>query len=90
MSLDVFQAYVKGYGDHILDQQILALQSGYWSAYYSNVKHPKQMSRIAEDMIKRHKNADAKKISTPRPDVDVEAFLAMEARFLAKLEQQGR
>lgn len=90
MSLDVFQAVIKGYGDAILDQQIIALQSGYWSAYYSGAKHPKPVHRIAEDMIRRHAQQDAKKMSAPKPDVDVDAFLEMEAQFKAKLEQQGR
>lgn len=90
LSLDVLQAYIRGYGDRILDQQILAVQSGYWSAYYANVKHPKQVGRIAEDMVRRHKLEDAKKLSAPKPDVDVDAFLEMEAQFMAKLEQQGR
>lgn len=90
MSLDVVQAVIKGYGDRLLDQQIVALQSGYWSAYYSGAKHPKPVHKIAEDMVKRHKQQDAKKMSTPKPDVDVEAYLEMEAQFKAKLEQQGR
>lgn len=90
MSLDVFQAYVKGYSDRLLDQQILALQSGYWSAYYAGAKHPKPVHRISEDMIKRHRSQDAVKASKPRPDVDVDAYLEMEAQFKARLEQQGR
>ena len=90
MSLDVVQAVIKGYSDALLDQQIIAVQSGYWSAYYSGAKHPKPVNRIAEDMVRRHRQQDARKVSTPKPDVDVEAFLEMEAQFKAKLEQQGR
>ena len=90
MSLDVFQAYVKGYSDRMLDNQIIALQSGYWSAYYAGAKHPKPVHKIAEDMVKRHKAQDARKISTPKPDVNVDAFLEMEAQFKVRMEQQGR
>lgn len=90
MSLDMVQAYVKGYGDRMLDNQIIALQAGYWSAYYSGVKHPKPVNKIAEDMVRRHKLEDAKKLSAPKPDVDVDAYLEMEAQFKSKLEQQGR
>lgn len=90
LGLDVFRAYVKGYGDRMLDQQIVALQSGYWSAYYSGVKHPKPVIKIAEDMMRRHQIEDAKKLSAPKPDVNVEAFLEMEAQFRSRLEQQGR
>lgn len=89
MSLDVFQAVVAGYGDALLDQQILAVQSGYWSAYYAGVKHPKPVSKVAEEMINKHQKMerDAKKISTPKPDVDVAAFLEMEAAFQSRLAQ---
>lgn len=90
MSLDMVQAAIKGYGDAILDQQIIALQAGYWSAYYSGVKHPKPVSKIAEDMVRRHKQQDAKAALKPKPDVNVEAYLEMEAQFQAKLAQQGR
>ena len=90
MSLDMLQAVVQGYGDAILDQQIVAVQSGYWSAYYSNAKHPKSVNKIAEDMLRRHNQAKQSSISTPRPDVDVEAFLELEAQFKTRLEQQGR
>lgn len=91
MSLDMVQAVIRGYSDALLDQQIVALQSGYWSAYYTGGKHPKPVNQIAEDMINRHKRQGAKKkMSTVKPDVDVEAFLEMEAQFKARLEQQGR
>ena len=90
MSLDMVQAVIHGYGDRMLDNQIIAIQAGYWSAYYSDVKHPKPVHKIAEDMVKRHKQQDAKKMSAPKPDVDVDAFLEMEAQFKARMEQQGR
>lgn len=89
MSLDMVQAVIKGYGDRILDNQIIALQSGYWSAYYSGVKHPKPVHKIAEDMVRRHKQSDAKKLSTPKPDVDVAAFLEMEAQFNARMSNKA-
>lgn len=84
------QAVVNGYSDRLLDNQIIAIQSGYWSAYYMGAKHPKSVFKIAEDMLQRHNEKDAKKASTPRPDVDVDAYLEMEAQFKARLEQQGR
>lgn len=90
MSLDMVQAVISGYSDRILDQQILAVQSGYWSAYYMGSKHPKPVFTIVEDMVKRHNQKDVKTTSAPRPDVDVDAYLAMEAQFKARLEQQGR
>ena len=90
MSLDMVQAVINGYGDRMLDNQIIALQAGYWSAYYSGARHPKPVHKIAEDMVNRHKQQGAKRMSTPKPDVDVDAFLEMEAQFKARMEQQGR
>lgn len=88
MNLDMLQAYIKGYGDKLLDYQLIALQSGYWSAYYSGSKHPKPLQKISEDIIEKHYKQGATKISSPKPDVDVEAFLAVEAQFQAKLNQK--
>ena len=84
------QAVLLGYGDALLDQQIIAVQTGYWSAYYSGAKHPKPFNTIADEMVRKHRNKGANKMSTPKPDVDVEAFLEQEARFNSKLEAQGR
>ena len=92
MQLDVFTAYVSGYTDRLLDQQIIAMQTGHWAAYFVGSKHPKSTKELAEKMHREHLKQDAKKQnpSTPKPDVDVEAFLEKEARFKAILEQQGR
>ena len=92
MSLDVFTAYTKGYSDRLLDQQILAMQTGHWAAYFVGSKHPKSPKELAEKMCKEHKTLDAKlkNPTAPRPEVDVEGFLEREARFKAQLEQQGR
>lgn len=92
MSLDVFTAYTKGYSDRLLDQQILAMQTGHWAAYFVGSKHPKSPKELAEKMCNEHKKLDAKleNPAAPRPEVDVEGFLEREARFKAQLEQQGR
>ena len=84
------KAVIKGYEDRMLDSQIIAVQTGYWSAYYIGSKHPKPTHKIAEDMLKRHNKQDASKISRPKPEVDVSTYLEREARFKARLEQQGR
>lgn len=92
MSLDVFNAYTKGYADRLLDQQIIAMQTGHWAAYFVGSKHPKSPSELAKNMQRAHAKQDAntKNPSAPRPDVDVEGFLEKEAKFKAKMEQQGR
>ena len=92
MSLEVFNAYVAGYSDRLLDQQILAMQTGHWAAYFVGSKHPKSPNELAKNMQKAYAKQDAKlkNPSAPRPDVDVEGFLEKEAKFKAKMEQQGR
>lgn len=91
MSLDMVQACIAGYTDSLLDLQMISVQSGYWSAYFTNSKHPKSVKQITESMLRKHEQLeDANtKTSTPRPDVDVDAFLEREAKFQAKL-QMGR
>ena len=92
MSLDVFNAYVAGYSDRLLDQQILAMQTGHWAAYFVGSKHPKSTKELAEKMCLEHRKQDAKRSKTKaaKPEVDVATFLEREAAFRARLEQQGR
>ena len=81
MTADTYVACVEGYKDKLLDQQILAVQQGYWSAYYMGSKHPKPPDKIAESMIK-----DSSATSSPKAtEVDVEAFLQREAEYQRKL-----
>lgn len=90
MSMDVFQAYVQGYADRLFDQQTIAVQTGYWAAYYTNSKHPKSVNRIIEGLQKEHnKQKKRPKTHVERPDVDVEAFLAQEEQFKRRLKQAG-
>ena len=90
MSLDVFNIYVRGYSDRLLDQQILAMQTGHWAAYFVGSKHPKSTKELAERMLRDHLKQDAriKNPSAPRPDVDVEAFLEREAKFKAQMNNK--
>lgn len=82
----MFNAYVDGYSDHLFDQQVIAVQTGYWAGYYSKAKHPKNIKTILTTMLRKRQNAE-KKVKTPAPEVDVEAFLAMEQRFKEKMSQ---
>lgn len=85
----MLQAVAKGYSDRLLDMQILGVQSGYWAAYYVMSKHPKMPKDVAASMLRAHKKSESKQqnvaVSTPAPAVDVDTFLAREARFKAKL-----
>lgn len=82
----MFNAYVDGYSDHLFDQQIIAVQAGYWAGYYSKAKHPKNIKTILTTMLRKRQGAE-KKVRTPAPEVDVEAFLAMEQKFKEKMLQ---
>lgn len=86
MSIDVFNAYVKGYGDHLFDQQVLAVQMGYWAGYYSKAKHPKNIKTILQNMLRKRQNAK-KRIKSPAPEVDVETYLEIERQFKEKMSQ---
>ena len=86
MSLEVFNAYVEGYGDHLFDQQVLAVQAGYWAGYYSKAKHPKNIKSILTAMLNKRKRAE-QKLKAPAPEVDVEAYLEMERQFKERMSQ---
>ena len=85
MSLDVLGAVFRGYADRLHDQQILAVQSGYWSGYWSNSKHPKSLNQIV-DMLTRKSNKD----TSHADDVDVEAFLERERKFNERRDSLAR
>lgn len=84
MSLSTLHSCFDGYSDRILDQQILTVHTGYWAGYYAMSKHPKDTSYVIKKMIE----GQSKKTQKHAPDIDVEAFLDMEARFAEKLTDQ--
>lgn len=90
MSFDVFTTCVRGYADRLFDSQTLAIQTGFWAAYYSNSKHPKSVENQVKAMIKRKEQyEDTAKTSLHlvKPEVDVEAFKATEEQFLRRLSE---
>ena len=84
MSLDVFQACARGYADHIFDLQLVGVQQGYWAGYYSSAKKPKPLKYIMDKLFKARRKGEHDAQTVEKPDVDVDAFLAMEAQFNAK------
>lgn len=90
MSLDVLQACVRGYSNRLLDQQIVAVQTGHWTAYYLGTKRPKSMQDLAKMLYNNHKkqSESSSRVRVARPDVDVDAFLQQEALFKAKWAQE--
>lgn len=81
--MEQLNCFIQGYSDRTLELQQLAVEIGYWSAYYSNAKHPKPVSKILE-MLRR--KPTKKKHSDQEPDV--EAFLQLEQKRLEMLERR--
>lgn len=86
MSLDVFQACARGYADHIFDLQLVGVQQGYWAGYYSSAKKPKPLKYVIDKLFKARRKGEHVSQTVEKTDVDVDAFLAMEAQFNAKLQ----
>lgn len=85
MSLDMFQAYVNGYTDHMFDAQLMTVHTGFWAGYYSNSKHPRSVKDIMASL--QRKRDRARKTGVHADTVDVDAFLAMEEKFHSKMQQ---
>ena len=87
------QAVVAGYQDHMFDLECLAVNIGFWCAYYTNAKRAKPINTVLTKMQHMHdkykQNVDGTSIVKPKPDVDVEAFLEQERAFKERSEQLG-
>lgn len=55
MSLEQFSAVLAGYNDKRVDDQIVAVMSGYYSGYYSNSKRAKKPNEIINKLTAQHK-----------------------------------
>lgn len=84
MSIDVFNAYIEGYGEHMFDYQLLAAHVGYWAGYFQS-KRPKPLEAVLNKLIKAHKNPQQKHTD----EVDVESFLKQQEEFNRRLIQGG-
>ena len=89
MNLEVLGAVVQGYSDRIQDQELLSIQSGYWSGYWSNNnKHPKTLGQIIDMVTRKRDTVNSKKEHAE--DVDVEAFLERERKFNERRDTLAR
>lgn len=80
MSAEVFKACVRGYTDRIFDLQILGVQQGYWAGYYTRTRKPKPLKSIIDKLFKS-KTKNKGSIDVSKPEIDVETFQKLEARF---------
>lgn len=78
MSLDVFQAVVKGYSDRLFDLQLLSVHTGHWAGYFNRSKRPKSLKNILKTVLNSRKKAPKSPHSS---SVDVDAFLEQERMF---------
>ena len=91
MSLDVFNACIKGYSNRLFDLQIVSVQTGYWAGYFTRAKKPKSLKSILNSMVKAKSKEDkSSDKSIKAPEVDVDAFLAMEKRFQERRLKQNK
>lgn len=89
LNLGQVQAVIQGYSDRIVDWQTMAVWSGYYSAYFSNAKHPKKPTEIIKHIIHEYSKGDSSKGNTTR-DVDMDSELELFAqRDLAFLQMRG-
>lgn len=86
MSLEVLNAYLKGYSDHLFNLQLLSIQQGYWAGYFTRAKRAKPLKKIIDELV-RGRTKKAPKRLEDKPDVDVEAFLKAEREFNKKLKR---
>ncbi len=87
MSLDVFNAVIRGYSDHIFDLQVVAVHQGYWAGYYGRARKPKNLDTVLKKLLKA-KSKDSRKNSQKKvTEVDVETFLKREQERLSKLNK---
>lgn len=88
MNIDTLNAVILGYQDRLFDQQCLAVHQGFWAGYYSiRTKRPKPVTTILNTMFKSKMKSQNKRVHAD--EVDVDAFLAMEAEFKRRLEAQN-
>lgn len=87
MSLDVLNAYIQGYSDHMFDLQILGVQQGYYAGYYSRAKKPQSIKSVVKKLVDSRSRRKKKSTSVEKPSVDIEAFQAMDAQFKARYKQ---
>lgn len=81
----MFKACVAGYTDRIFDQQLNGVQAGYWAGYYGRAKKPTSPKSIIERMLRKKDTNDARAKKKHADEVDVEGYLAMEARFKRRM-----
>lgn len=80
MSLDVFNAVIAGYSDYLIDMQTLAVQTGFWSAYYQS-KRPKKIQTIVSNLLKNKFNKNTG--STITTEADIEQYKQRELKRMA-------
>lgn len=84
LNFDTLNAVLEGHNDKLLDLEMLAIKTGFWSAYYTHAKHPMSLDRIIEQIQDAYNGKESK--SRKHVDtVDVDAFLQREAEFKARL-----
>lgn len=87
LSLEQVNAVVAGYSDRLIDNEITAVMTGYYTGHYSNARHPKSPATFVKKIYDSHKKAENKR-SKKHKNVDapnVELFQRLEAIRLSQV-----
>lgn len=88
LNLGQVQAVIDGYSDRMLDENIQAIWTGYYAAYFFS-KHPKKPADIIQKLLaEQSKNRSSQRTIKAPVDMDAELDLIAK-RDLAFLEARG-
>lgn len=87
MSLDMLNACIQGYTDHLFDLETVGIKTGFWAGYYFKVKRPRSYVRVIKELIRKRNTGKSR---SNKPNVDVDAFKSMEDKFWSAYSQKGR
>ena len=88
LNLGQVQAVINGYSARLIDWQSMAVWSGYYSAYYTNAKHPKKPTEIITHFWDAYSERDSSRGNTTKSidmDAELELFAQRDLRFLEKI-----
>ena len=66
----------------MFSMQLYSVYNGYWSAYFTNSKHPKSVDSIIKKMSKEYSSQEkVKKVTAAEPDVAT--FIELDKKLAA-------
>lgn len=75
------QAAILGYQNHLIDLRCVAVEQGYYAAYYANAKRATPVQKIIERILKGKQNSEHNSNHKSAPNPNIAAFQALEQIF---------